>query len=181
MLCQNCHENEANVHYTQTINGVKKEMVLCEECARKLGIGNISFSMPMSLSSIFGDFLEDYEQESLLPSFVKPSELQCNQCGMTYQEFINGGKFGCEHCYDVFADQIDHILKNIQGSNRHIGRRPYLAQNTAFQKETEGAKKMEKGPKSKQEKLQEDLKKAIAEERYEDAAKIRDEIKKLEK
>ena len=40
---------------------------------------------------------------------------------------------------------------------------------------------MEKGPKSKQEKLQEDLKKAIAEERYEDAAKIRDEIKKLEK
>ena len=116
MLCQNCHEHEANVHYTQTINGVKKEMVLCEECARKLGIGNISFSMPMSLSSIFGDFLEDYEQESLLPSFVKPSELQCNQCGMTYQEFINGGKFGCEHCYDVFADQIDPILKNIQGA-----------------------------------------------------------------
>ena len=25
MLCQNCHEHEANVHYTQTINGVKKE------------------------------------------------------------------------------------------------------------------------------------------------------------
>ncbi|MEI3356073.1 MAG: UvrB/UvrC motif-containing protein [Clostridia bacterium] len=29
--------------------------------------------------------------------------------------------------------------------------------------------------------LQEELKKAIKEERYEDAAKIRDEIKKLEK
>ena len=31
------------------------------------------------------------------------------------------------------------------------------------------------------EKLKENLKKAIEEERYEDAAKIRDEIKKLEK
>ena len=34
---------------------------------------------------------------------------------------------------------------------------------------------------SKMDTLQEELKKAIKEERYEDAAKIRDEIKKLEK
>ena len=32
MVCQNCGKNEANVKYTQIVNGVKKEMVLCEEC-----------------------------------------------------------------------------------------------------------------------------------------------------
>ena len=31
MLCENCGKHEANVKYTQIINGVKKEMLLCEE------------------------------------------------------------------------------------------------------------------------------------------------------
>ena len=34
MLCQNCERNEANVKYTQIINGEKKQMVLCEKCAK---------------------------------------------------------------------------------------------------------------------------------------------------
>ena len=29
MLCQNCGKNEANVRYTQIVNGVKKEMIFC--------------------------------------------------------------------------------------------------------------------------------------------------------
>ena len=37
MLCQNCGENEANVRYTQIINGEKKEMVLCDKCSKELG------------------------------------------------------------------------------------------------------------------------------------------------
>ncbi len=181
MLCQNCHEREANVHYTQTINGVKKEMILCQECAKKMGIGNFSFSMPMSVSSIFGDFLDDYQENSLLSDIIRPSELHCNQCGMTYKEFIDNGKFGCEHCYDVFSDQIDQILKNIQGSNRHIGRRPYLTEKNDMKKNIIKENEKVEKEKSKIEKLQEELKKAVIEERYEEAAKIRDEIKKLEK
>ena len=38
MVCQNCGKNEANVKQNQIVNGVKKEMVLCEECAEKMGI-----------------------------------------------------------------------------------------------------------------------------------------------
>ena len=48
MLCQNCGENEANVRYTQIVNGVKKEMVLCEKCSKELGIGNLNLSMPIN-------------------------------------------------------------------------------------------------------------------------------------
>ena len=42
MLCQNCGKNEANIRYTQIVNGVKKEMALCSECAEKLGVENPS-------------------------------------------------------------------------------------------------------------------------------------------
>ena len=51
MLCENCNENEANVRYTQIINGVKKEMNLCEECAHKLGVGEININMPIDFSN----------------------------------------------------------------------------------------------------------------------------------
>ena len=60
MLCQNCGKNEANVRYTQIVNGVKKEMALCDKCARELGLDNMDFSMPISMSSFLGDMLNEY-------------------------------------------------------------------------------------------------------------------------
>ena len=36
MKCENCGKNEANVKYTQIINGEKKQMFLCEDCHNKL-------------------------------------------------------------------------------------------------------------------------------------------------
>lgn len=184
MLCQNCGENEANVRYTSIVNGVKKEMALCEKCSKELGIGELDFSMPINFSSFLGDFFE--EEKDFLPSFIKPEKLICDKCGMTYDEFINAGKFGCENCYETFTEKIDPILKNIQTGNRHVGR------GLAFGKSEEGRdvgkniahKQAENTTKNennvKLEKLKNDLKQAIQEERYEDAAKLRDEIKKLE-
>ena len=52
MLCDHCHEREANVKYTQIINGQKKEMNLCEKCSQELGIGNMQFNMPLSFSNL---------------------------------------------------------------------------------------------------------------------------------
>ena len=47
MLCQKCNKNEANVKYTEIINGEKKEMMLCEECSHELGLDNMNFNMPI--------------------------------------------------------------------------------------------------------------------------------------
>lgn len=184
MLCQNCNQREANVQYTQITNGVKKEMHLCEECAGKLGITNINFSMPIDVSSFLGNFMEGYEQ-SLLPNFMNPNVLTCKECGTTYQDFVDIGKLGCRNCYDIFSNTLDSILKNIQGSNTHVGRIGRLSgTNTKIEKSKEPKIKKETTNVKKEEnpieQLKLDLKKAIGEERYEDAAKIRDEIKKLE-
>lgn len=191
MLCQNCGENEANVKYTQIVNGEKKEMILCEDCARKMGIGNFKMNIPINFSNFLGDFFDDYKSEQLLPSFVKEKNNECNNCGELYKEFIKTGLLGCEECYDVFQNRLDPILKNLQGSVKHVGRRPLNIEEKIENKEVNKDVKVESNKEEKQTKenkkenklmkLQKDLNKAIEEERYEDAAVIRDEIKKLEK
>ena len=35
MLCNECEKNNATVHITKILNGVKTESHLCEECAKK--------------------------------------------------------------------------------------------------------------------------------------------------
>lgn len=184
MLCQNCGKNEANVRYTQIINGVKKEMIFCEVCSKKLGIGDFNFNMPINLSSFLSEFIEDSENE-FLPSFTKIKKTTCQGCGMTFDDFINIGKFGCDNCYHTFSEKIDPILKNLHGDNRHIGRKGRVIQSKSSGK-LENKEEEKKIPEQvgkeviKLEELKKQLKEVIKEERYEEAAKIRDEIKKIE-
>ncbi|MBR3163669.1 MAG: UvrB/UvrC motif-containing protein [Clostridia bacterium] len=185
MLCENCGKREANVKYTQIINGEKKEMHLCEECSEKLGIGNMEFKMPISFSSFLGDFFDEFENDTLLPEFDPIKALKCDSCGMTFEDFMNTGKFGCANCYNAFESKIDPILKNIQGANRHVGRLGKIEpaidlnvqENIKDEKTNNTEKEEENNQISKVERLKLELQKAIEEERYEDAAKIRDEIK----
>lgn len=171
MLCDNCGKNEANIKYTQIINGVKKEMKLCQKCSEDLGIDDINFNMPIDFSSFLGDLISDYEENSFMPMMSKPKELRCNNCNTTYSEFLNTGKFGCAECYDAFSSKIESVLKRIHGSNKYVGRKSKCKVN-------EVENKQEQKEEDKLKKLENDLKQAIKEERYEDAAKIRDEIKK---
>lgn len=179
MLCQNCNENEANVKYTQIINGVKKQMNLCDKCAKELGIDNISFNMPINLSNFLGDIFED--TETFMPTLNKLGELKCKKCKMTYDDFIQNGKFGCDECYETFYLKLDSLLKNIHGANRHLGRNGKTLEKEKEENKIE--KKEEKKNNENENKLKVlkvRLKQEIKEERYEDAAKTRDEIKKLE-
>lgn len=192
MLCDNCRKKEANVRYWENINGKKRELNLCDECSKKLGIGQIDFSMPIGISSFLGGFMEDFQTKEFMPMLNELKTLKCNSCGYTFDDIINTGRLGCKNCYDIFQDRLDPIIKKIQGDNRHVGRIGKIIDskidNINDDKEESMKKDIKNGGNSKEdnkelskiEKLQEELKKAIAEEKYEEAAKIRDEIKKLE-
>lgn len=180
MLCENCKKREANVRYSENINGVKKEMHLCEECSRKLGITDkMDFRIPsLDFSNFFGSFLEDFSTPDFMPLLNEVKLIKCDSCGSTFDDIINTGRYGCANCYDVFEDRMDPILKKLQGANRHNGRLGKISDNNVkFEKKEE--QKNQNSSDNRLEKLQEDLKLAIKEERYEDAAKIRDEIKKI--
>ena len=185
MLCDNCGKKEANVRYSENINGRKKELNLCEECSKKLGITNLDFSMPIDFSSFFGEFMEDFATPEFMPLWNEIKTLKCNQCGYTFEDIASHGKLGCGNCYEVFEERLDPIIRRIQGANQHVGRMGKIIDNKIEQKMGNASQKEEKINQSPEnshlEQLQGQLKQAIKEERYEEAAKIRDEIKRIEK
>lgn len=189
MLCDNCGKREASIRYSENINGKKKELNLCEKCSHKLGINHMDFSMPIDFSSFFGEFMEDFGTPEFMsmPIFNEIKALKCDSCGYTFQDIANTGKLGCGNCYEVFEDRLDPIIRRIQGANRHVGRMGKIIdhkidkkmENQTSSKKEDLNSETEQTPKGNElEKLQEQLKQAIKEEKYEEAAKIRDEIKK---
>lgn len=164
MLCENCGRNEANVRYTQIVNGIKKEMHLCSECSGKLNLNDFNFSMPFSFSNFFGNFLSDYDNSVVLPIVNREKELKCDKCNMTYSEFLGSGRLGCSNCYNVFSDKIDYVLDKLHGSSKYVGK--------SFTKKKDINTELEN--------LKDKLENLIKEEKYEEAALVRDEIKKME-
>lgn len=181
MYCDKCGQNYANVKYTQIINGNRKEMFLCRECSKELGIDK--FNIPIDFSSFLSDFFIGFEEENNIPQLLKSKELKCNRCNLTFEDFVNTGRFGCKECYSNFEEKIDPLLRSIQGANRHIGRIGKI--------ESEEKEKMENWEDEKEKikdtmklgeiyELRRQLKVAIKEEKYEEAANLRDRIKEIE-
>lgn len=179
MMCSNCGKQKANFMYTEIINGVKKEIRLCSECADKLGfLESMSFNMPsLDFSNFLGDFLNEYN--TLMPSIFSEREkaLKCSKCGMDYDEFLRTGMFGCSNCYDVFQEEIEPLLKQLHGDIKFLGKK---SNNNLKASKLKDLETIEKVQDNKLDTLKEELKQAVRVEDYEKAAKIRDEIKALE-
>jgi protein arginine kinase activator len=156
MICSECKVNQATVHVTKIINGKKTEMHLCEECAKKY----TGFSPGFSIQNIMSGFLTDYSKSDI-------SSIQCRQCGMTYDEFKQNGKFGCSECYKAFGKKINPVIRNIHGHDRHIGKIPSRAGKALINQRAIQTMKSK-------------LKEAIDSEAYEKAAELRDQIRKME-
>lgn len=53
-----------------------------------------------------------------------PSELTCPCCGMTRAEFRKNDRVGCMMCYELFKDDVDRALVDMQQGTRHVGKAP---------------------------------------------------------
>lgn len=171
MKCQNCNEREANIEYTQIINGQKMKLILCDKCAKELNIG-IGFNF--GLDNIFSSFFSEANNNEKLENF---NILKCPTCMLTYDNFVNNGRFGCSDCYTTFDSKLDEIFKRIHGGNRHLGKRIQL--NRGINEEVINSN--EKQKESEIDKLKEELQAYIENEEYEKAAITRDKIRSLEK
>lgn len=192
MLCEKCRTREANIRYTEVINGIKTEHNLCSQCAREMDFGHYSAMFDMDypigklLSDLFGLTGEETEQED-----AGLDQVVCPTCHTAYSDFVKNSRFGCPDCYGVFDLLMSENIKRIQGSVNHKGKHPRFhyedefgterkasgAENNAVEKtgwNPEDAEREEKLAVLKS-KLQE----AILEEEYEQAAKYRDEIREL--
>ncbi|NLB81644.1 MAG: hypothetical protein GX800_08565 [Clostridiaceae bacterium] len=156
MLCNNCKEKQATVHFVKVINGVKMEMHLCEKCAP---LAQKQFAPIKSFDITVSDIIN-----SLLGGEAALPIAKCNFCNTTLDVFSQTGKLGCAECYEAFSQQLIDPLKRIHGSDRHIGKVP--------KRTGDGVSKITK--------LKKQLADAIASENFEEAAAIRDQIRLLE-
>ncbi len=181
MLCEKCKIREANIKYTEVINGVKNEHNLCAQCAKEMDLGHYSaifdgeFPLGKLLSALLG--LEESSQKE-----DKLQQIMCPSCKTTYQEFVENSRFGCPDCYGVFDLLIGDKIKKLQGNGTHIGKKPKYQKIEALTREGEAGQPFAEPELSRDEQLEilkAKLQEAVLKEEYQLAARYRDEIRSL--
>lgn len=173
MLCEKCRVREATIQYTEVVNGVRTEHNFCAQCAGEMDLGQ-DFPLGRLLSGLLGLGAESPKEE-------KYSQVVCPTCGTSYEDFVKNSRFGCADCYEVFDLLISDKLKQLQGSDCHKGK---TAKNRG---ETAGMPGRPEETEQKEENSLEDRiarlyacqQAAVRREDYEEAARCRDEIRKL--
>lgn len=154
MLCELCETRPATIHITEIVGAQKKVLNLCEDCAQEKGLAHGVGPVPGLLASLVGE----------KASAPAPT---CPECGITFEEFRAKGRFGCPKDYEVFATDLEPLLEKVHGARRHAGRLPAgvtpdLARDERLRR------------------LRRELARAVKEEQYEEAARIRDELRSAE-
>jgi len=161
MLCSICQKNEAKVHLTQIVDDKMQKVDLCEECSKAKGVTDPA---GFSLADLLLGLGASQEGDQRPPA--KPGELACPACGLTQADFKKSGRFGCPQCYTTFGEGLPAMLKTMHKGIRHTGKTP-----TAF--------KPKRDPADLLKALNRTLEKAIQTENFEEAARIRDQIRAL--
>ena len=158
MLCDVCKCNDAAVFLTQIVDGKMQKVNLCESCSKEKGVQDpTGFALADLLLGIGA--AEEIEKGG--------SSTRCPVCGFTQADFKKTGRLGCSECYVTFVDALTSLLKAMHKGTEHVGKLPQRAQRTVALSH-------------RMRTLTEDLQKAVADENYETAASLRDEIKQLE-
>lgn len=161
MKCDKCG-NGSVYHSTYIINGVARSTNLCRDCAIKEGV----FST--APTSLFDELMMDFAD---FLGYEKVENVICPVCKTSLKELKSIGKLGCPNCYESFRDEISRIINKIAPYQQHKQER--IREFT----EKESAKETKQ---EKIERLRAEMKAAVSEERYEEAAKIKKQITKLE-
>ena len=100
MICQECNQRPATLHFTNFSNGEKTELHLCDQCAHEKGEMFLANNGPgFSINSLLAGLLNiesafhDPNQDAFKPQHV----LQCPQCSMTFPQFVKIGQIGRAH------------------------------------------------------------------------------------
>ncbi|MCK6457750.1 MAG: UvrB/UvrC motif-containing protein [Phycisphaerae bacterium] len=160
MNCQRCKKAIATVHLTDITKHEKREKHLCERCAQEEGV--TIKPQHVHYNELFTHFV------MAQPSAHELAQLTCPECQTSFVEFRNTGLLGCPNDYDVFERALLPLIERAhEGQSRHVGKSPRrLGHKRDFQDDLI--------------RLRRHLARAIEDEDYEAAARLRDEINAIE-
>ena len=175
MKCEKCGKNEATMYYKETVNGVTREMHLCSACANKEKLGGAFENAFQSMNHLWSDPFHSFLGGGFgslwndmlgAPAATMPGVgRKCPTCGLSESELRRTGRVGCPDCYTAFSDVLNPYVHKIHGATQHIGAAPATPEQPAA---------------DPIETLRSQLKAAIENEEYEQAARLRDEIRRME-
>jgi protein arginine kinase activator len=159
MKCQRC-SSPATVHLTDIVNGHKKELHLCQQCAEQQQLlKQQELNLPVLLQTLIGQHIGPVTDEL--------ARLTCPACGIKYMEFRADGRLGCPQDYEVFRLGLEPLLQRIHRASRHVGKSPrHGARDARLLAEIA--------------ELRRRLRLAVQEEAYEEAARWRDQLRQKE-
>ncbi len=100
---------------------------------------------------------------------------RCPKCSITWDRLRQDGRVGCAHCYETFADQLHEVMQRVQHAPQHHGKKPRAAEKRRNRLEHLRTRRDHR-----LEMLNRRLEEAVRDEKYEEAAKLRDQIKMVE-
>ena len=179
MKCDIC-DKEASVFLTQIVDGKMTQANLCEQCSKEKGVTDpTGFQLADFLIGAAGQGKSKVEA-------AEDDALACPACGFTRAHLKKIGRLGCPECYQTFGADLDNMLRAMHKGTRHIGKVPgkLPAPAPASAVSAPVATAVVAPPKISAKKRLSELKnaieRAVAEERYEDAARLRDEVREME-
>lgn len=161
MLCDACKERDSVITLTRSESSGVTELHLCERCAAERGIETQVASPKPALT----DFLLAVQKQ--LPAAATDS-VRCSFCSSTLRDFKATGRLGCAYCYGAFEASLRDLLRRLHGSSHHQGKPYHVPQPTLDAGATVLAE------------LRDRLRRAVEQELFEEAARLRDQIKVLE-
>jgi protein arginine kinase activator len=186
MLCQKCHQKQATVFFSQTVGNQTTQAHLCEVCAQEQsqaygGMNPYNFNPFAAISDFLNNFMTWNEggitevNSGRAGSVAVNPQLQCPHCGFQLSTFQQNGRLGCTKCYESFKTALEPLISSIHGSVRHVVENTSVTRTEAT---VPAPGKVVEVPEIKA--IREKIQKAIQEEKFEEAARLRDEIKRLE-
>ena len=177
MKCDMC-DNEASVFLTQIISGQMTTVNLCDKCSKEKGVTD-----PMGFQ--LADLLMATSQKKTKATGAEGEDtLACPVCGFTRAHLKKIGRLGCPDCYKTFSEDLDAMLRAMHKGTRHVGKVPGKPSVSLGAAPPAPRIPLAPPPPVNVEKRLAELKaaidRAVTEERYEDAAKLRDEMRQLE-
>jgi len=165
IFCDECKKNIATVFLTKISGNEVSKVQLCEECAKRMEetteAANLLAFLPQILSGLQG------MEENLVEDVLAGELLTCESCGTSFNDFQKMGFLGCSKCYREFGEPLQTVILEFQESDEHLGKLPG--------KVSEGAKLRKRLVE-----LERHLEHRIAEEDYEAAAAVRDQIREID-
>jgi protein arginine kinase activator len=161
MLCDVCRERDATVTLTHAVKGEVNVLHLCQLRADR----GIETSVTTPLKNMIADYLPAVQAQAVA---AQVEALRCAFCGMTLADFRESGRLGCASCYTTFDPSLRALLRRVHGNARHVGRQYESPPPDLLHEVTALGE------------LRERLRRAIAQEEFEQAAQLRDQIRGME-